>query len=328
MKEDTWLFVASNPLAGVGQVMLKYKTLFVNHGKKVDFVTFEELHTVRKCYDNILIYVIPTAPTIRAMNNICRKTANMHVITICETETVHPLYQFIFEAGLNYYTPSLFCKTILERQFPRYTLKLLPHWTSIDKTPVEGDKFPELKKALASDKYKFYHIGNVADPRKQVNKIIRAFCALNLPNAELVLKATCKQPVQVNQPGVIVINGLISDEEINYIHQRCDCYVNFSHSEGVGMGNIDAALHGKPIIFPDYGGGIEYIKTPYLIKCGRTTLQQDDFLFQKGMEWGDPNVEQLFTYMKKCYEFNIKTMDHTFTENLMDSIFEDYVEKM
>ena len=44
------------------------------------------------------------------------------------------------------------------------------------------------------------------------------------------------------------------------IHKSSDCYVSFSSSEGVGMGAVEAALRGKPVIITDYGGAPEYVK--------------------------------------------------------------------
>ena len=55
--------------------------------------------------------------------------------------------------------------------------------------------------------YTFYHIGNVTDPRKNFNKIIETFVRMNKPDSRLLIKATCKQPIQINIPNVEVING-------------------------------------------------------------------------------------------------------------------------
>lgn len=49
------------------------------------------------------------------------------------------------------------------------------------------------------------------------------------------------------------------------------------------MGAVEAALYHKPVIITDYGAPSEYIKTKYLIECGRQEILEDDFLFQKGM---------------------------------------------
>jgi glycosyltransferase involved in cell wall biosynthesis len=78
-------------------------------------------------------------------------------------------------------------------------------------------------------------------PERTFRGILEAFVRLNKPDARLVVKATCNSNVDIKLPNVEVINGLLSDEEMDTIHERCDCYVSFSKSEGVGMGPVEAA---------------------------------------------------------------------------------------
>jgi glycosyltransferase involved in cell wall biosynthesis len=66
---------------------------------------------------------------------------------------------------------------------------------------------------------------------------------------------------------------------MEHIHNGCDCYVNFSCSEGVGMGAVEAAMHNKPVIITEYGGASEYVNTPYTISCTLKPIGFDDFLY-------------------------------------------------
>ena len=139
---------------------------------------------------------------------------------------------------------------------------------------------------------------------------------MNKPDSRLLIKATWKQPIQINVPNVEVINGLIPDEDMEKIHAMGDCYVSFSSSEGIGMGAVEAALRNKPVIITDYGGAPEYIKTPYTIDCERQKLVKDDFLYQIGMEWGNPNEKQLREFMEDAYTNKIRYMKHPRTHML------------
>lgn len=123
-----------------------------------------------------------------------------------------------------------------------------------------------------------------------------------------------------------MINGLISNEEMEDVHKISDCYVSFSSSEGVGMGAVEACMHDKPVIITDYGGASEYIKTPYLIDCGLQEIAEDDFLFKKGMIWGKPNFEQLMKYMSDAYNKKMKFMNHDYTKKMVgnDNILEEF----
>jgi len=175
--------------------------------------------------------------------------------------------------------------------------------------------------------YVFYHIGNIMDPRKKFRDILQAFVRLNEPNSRLVVKATCGRDVTIQFPNVEVINGLISNEEMDDIHHRSDCYVSFSHSEGVGMGAVEAAVRDKPVIITDYGGAPEYIKTPYTIDCGLQELENDDFLFKKGMVWGKPNFDQLLEFMRHAFDNRVRHMDHEHTKNLVGrkNVLEEFI---
>tara|TARA_B110000240_G_C13513093_1_gene461118 strand:- start:10584 stop:11327 length:744 start_codon:yes stop_codon:yes gene_type:complete len=219
-------------------------------------------------------------------------------MTVCETETVHEDYGKLFEHFDRIAVPSSFCQRVFTRQFPDTTFYIVHAHIPRD------------------ERYTFYHIGNIMDPRKNFRSILEAFVRLNEPNARLVVKATCNSPVNINLPNVQVLNGLVSDDDMHDLHKRCDCYVSFSHSEGVGMGAVEAALQDKPVIITDYGGAVEYIKTPYTIECTLQELEKDDFLFKKGMLWGNPDPNQLLEFMRDAFNKRMKYMNHTHTKNI------------
>ena len=196
-------------------------------------------------------------------------------MTICETETVHEDYGKLFDFFDEIAVSSEFCKKVFEKQFPETKFYLIHVYI-----PPIPKKVLSIDFGIRPDAYKFYHIGNIIDFRKNIKQLIEAFLRNNFPNAQLILKATCKQPVTWKVPNVVIINGLIPPEYLEQLHYQCDCYVSSSFSEGVGMGAIEAALNDKPVIITEYGGASEYIKTPYTVRCDRQKLPHDDFLFK------------------------------------------------
>ena len=173
---------------------------------------------------------------------------------------------------------------------------------------------------LPSNKYIFYHIGNIIDPRKNIQQLLEAFSKCEFGNdALLVLKATRNQEVNVNGlPNVVVFNGLLPQEQLDQLHLECNCYVSFSNSEGVGMGAVEAAMQDKPVIITEYGGAIEYINTPYSIQCDLQEIPCDDFLFKKGMLWGKPSQEKLIEFMKDAFNKKLNRMDHNYTRKIVN----------
>ena len=296
------LFIGPTPLSGIGQHCKKYMNIFP--GSKY----IEIQNDIPKC-ENAFIFALPVPYWLDKIPEIKRKIKHVTCMTVCETETVHEDYGKLFDLFDRIAVPSEFCRKVFKKQFPDKDFFII-HAHIPDKRP-----------------YTFYHIGNVHDPRKNFNKIIETFVRMNKPDSRLLVKATCNQPIQINIPNVEVINGLISDEEMEKIHALSDCYVSFSSSEGVGMGAVEAALRNKPVIITDYGGAPEYVKTPYLIECGLQYLVKDDFLFKAGMEWGKPNEKQLREFMEDAYTKKVRYMEHPRTHMLTckENVLQEFI---
>ena len=105
---------------------------------------------------------------------ICKK---MIYMTVCETETVHSSYGTLLDISNVIYCPSEFARGVLSHQFPSGDFRVLRHW--IPDPPV-----PKCITDGPTEKfyYKFYSIGNLADPRKNIGQLIQAFLDLNLPD--------------------------------------------------------------------------------------------------------------------------------------------------
>ena len=297
------IIIGPSLVSGIGQHAMKYSTLFGGEYYCIGSQLPEVEHA--------LVFLLPISGHLQHLEYIRSRVKNVACMTVCETETVHEDYGLLMKAFKRVAVPSEFCKRVLSRQFPNNEFYVIHAY------------IPKVKEKP----YVFYHIGNIADPRKNFKGILQAFIRLNEPNTRLVVKATCTRDMDIRLPRVEVINGMVSEEKLNTIHDTSDCYVSFSHSEGVGMGAVEAAIRDKPVIITDYGGAPEYIKTPYLIDCELEKLEKDDFLFQKGMQWGKPNFDQLLEYMTDAYTRRVRFMDHTHTKKLVggENVLEEFL---
>ena len=303
-------FFGPSMMSGIGQVTAVYANLV-----HADYIEFGQ--QVTRPYDVGFAFVIPTPPVLDLVKQYRQACKKMIYMTVCETETVHPLYETLFELSDTWYTPSEFSTNILKRQFPRGKFKVLRHYSP--PCTLAPQIIPSIQHL--ESKYVFYHIGNVMDQRKNIRCVIEAFLNLKLPDSVLLLKATCNQPVHWNIPGVVILENLMSKNELEYIHKIGDCYVSFSHSEGAGMGAIEAAMRNKTVILPEYGAGVEYIDTPYVIPCKRKKVGSDDFLFTKDMIWGDPDKDVLMDFMKRAYNSRKRQFTPSVkTHNIMASV--------
>jgi len=309
-----WLFIGPNPLAGIGQVMIQYSknvpnSRYLEFGQEIE----EGLNP-----DYILAFMLP----IDHFMNLGKKYRDFakrkfYIMTICETYPVHAVYEKLFKEFPNVITPSEFCKDIFYKQFGVDNLQVVPLYQNPDppktEPPIEGP-------------YTFYTIGNLADPRKNINLLLEAFVRCDFGNrAKLLLKASCRDEFKVHGiKNVEVINeGVLSDEELEArVHSKSHCYINCSHSEGVGMGAVEAALRNKPVIISDFGGLKEYVKTPFTIPCKYVQVgAAAEFLFTEDMFWGQPDKNKLIEFMKYCVDNNITKQEHPETKlKLLESL--------
>lgn len=303
---STWLFVGPQLLAGIGQVTKQYADML---GSRAEYV--EVGHQPKKFYyDHGFAFVIPIKSQLDIFDKYKAFCRTWTYMTVCETEPVNECYG-VLERYKEIHVPSEFSRQILEKQFPSVKWKLLRHWTP-EKVPWQP---------VSTTPYVFYSIGNVLDPRKNIKKLIEAYLRCNFGSAaHLILKATCIAPVEWKVPGVTIINGLLSAEELEKVHGMSHCYVNCSHSEGVGMGAVEAACRSKPIIITDYGGLKEYVKTPWVVPCTVGPIGFDDFLFKKEHNWGHPDQGELQRCLEDCFNKKVTTWDHSHTRHLMNEV--------
>jgi len=298
------IIIGSHLGSGIGQHASKYTKVFDN-------ASYHQIGSDLPESEHGLLFLLPIKPHVDYIKYARTRVKNLALMTVCETETVHEDYGLIMEQSKKIMVPSAFCKRVFSKQFPKNEFHIIhAHIPMPSKRP-----------------YTFYHIGNIMDDRKNFRGILEAFMRLNKPDARLVVKATCNQNIEIKLPNVEVINGLISDEEMDKLHNRCDCYVSFSKSEGVGMGPVEAALRDKPVIITNFGGSPEYVRTRYTIQCELQELEKDDFLFKKGMVWGKPNSNQLLAFMRDTYDKKLRYMNHEHTKKLVgkENILQEFL---
>ena len=302
------LFIGPNLLAGIGQVTKKYANLIENS----EYVEFGKKPNLNR-YTHGFAFVLPIESHLQHVDAYASLCDSMTYMTVCETDPVNPAYGMLAKYK-TIFCPSEFSKNILENQFPNVEWKLLRHWA--DEKPYKSPK--------ETTPYTFYTIGNALDPRKNISGLLRAFeeCQFG-DQARLVIKATCLREIHLKIPNVLVINTLLSDDAIETIHASCHCYVNCSHSEGVGMGAVEAALRSKPVIISEYGGLKEYVKTPWIVSCTKGPIGFDDFLFTKDLEWGFPSQDDLIRCLRDCFEKRVSFWEHTHTKRIMSQVQDD-----
>jgi hypothetical protein len=80
-------------------------------------------------------------------------------------------------------------------------------------------------------------------------------------------------------------------------------------------------VRNKPVIVQEYGAALEYIDTPYVIRCtGLRVVGVDDFLFTKDMQWGEHQWSDLEVHMNDAYTNRVTFREHPKTHAIMEEI--------
>jgi glycosyltransferase involved in cell wall biosynthesis len=100
---------------------------------------------------------------------------------------------------------------------------------------------------------------------------------------------------------VVVIDRLLTRDELTSLIDACDCFVSLHRSEGFGLGPAEAMSLGKPAIITNWSGNTDYmtadncIAIDYkLVKLGR-----DYGPYEADQHWADPDLEQAAHWMKR-----------------------------
>ncbi len=129
-----------------------------------------------------------------------------------------------------------------------------------------------------------------------------------------------------NFPKVVLIGDMLSEEEMDSVHARGDCYASLDRGEGFGLSPFTAGAAGKPIIVTGFGGSTEYAKedNSYLVDHMLTPVYGMPWSpWYNGTQlWAEPDVVDGASKMKYVYENRKEAKDKGL--KLQDSINKNF----
>ena len=103
---------------------------------------------------------------------------------------------------------------------------------------------------------------------------------------------------------IIIIDKVITDNEVKNLVRCCDCFISLHRSEGYGRGMAEAMFLGKPVIATGYSGNLDFMNeansllVPYkLIEVG-----EEQYPHWEGQVWADPDIDRAVEYMIKLLD--------------------------
>jgi len=111
-----------------------------------------------------------------------------------------------------------------------------------------------------------------------------------------------------NLPNVYILDGDLSDEEMNslYNHSKVKAHVSFTHGEGFGRPLLEACVSGKPIVTSAWSGHLDFLNPQYNFLIGGELKEVHPSATNKwiikGSKWFKINYGQAGGTLKGIYE--------------------------
>jgi glycosyltransferase involved in cell wall biosynthesis len=103
---------------------------------------------------------------------------------------------------------------------------------------------------------------------------------------------------------IIIIDKVLTDNEIKNLVRCADCFVSLHRSEGYGRGLAEAMFLSKPVIATGYSGNLDFMNDENSILIGYKLIDvgEGDYPHSNGQVWAEPNIEEAAEWMAKLVD--------------------------
>lgn len=120
-----------------------------------------------------------------------------------------------------------------------------------------------------------------------------------------------------NLPNVYILDGDLSDEEMNslYNHPKVKAHVSFTRGEGFGRPLLEACVSGKPIVASNWSGHLDFLKSDFNFLVGGELQEVDKSAANKWIlkesKWFAINFGEAGGVMKWIYDNYKKAVERS-----------------
>ncbi|MGH8850394.1 MAG: glycosyltransferase [Casimicrobiaceae bacterium] len=208
-----------------------------------------------------------------------------------------------------------FVLNIVKRATTRPVIKI-PH--AVDITLPRDYRRSEF--SLPEDRFIFlftFDFGSYAE-RKNPQAVVEAFTrAFGSQDSRVGLVVKCSQghkfPEKLDgllglardDPRIVILDKLLSREDVYGLQSVCDAYVSLHRAEGLGLGMAECMAQGKPVIGTAYSGNMEFmnVDNSCLVDYRLIPLRPGQFIdYEPGWQWADADIDQAAGYMRRLVE--------------------------
>jgi glycosyltransferase involved in cell wall biosynthesis len=211
------------------------------------------------------------------------------------------------------WAPSQFVVDAVVRKSPIPVLRM-PHAVSfrVDPRLKRTDMGLPAGKFLFLTMYDTHSVQERKNPWAAIAAFRRAFPTA--ANVALVMKINnpASRPKEVaalkaklaGVPGVVIIDRILTRQEVYNLESLCDCFVSLHRSEGFGLGLAESMFLGKPVIGTNWSGNVDFMNADNSCPVGHhlVKLDRDYGPYRAGSTWADPDIEHASWYMRELTE--------------------------
>ena len=182
---------------------------------------------------------------------------------------------------------------------------MLPHL--VRRVPPSAEDVSRVKALLPGGRvFRFFSVIDAANPRKNLPGLLKAFLNVRkrLGDAVQLVVKQYRQSVDLSSlPGVVSLDGRMSDGEMAALFILCDSYVSAHHAEGWVLGISQAMAYGKPVAATAYSVNMDYMDernsfpVPFTMVPVSEEMLRRVPAFTREMFWAEVDVEALASRM-------------------------------
>lgn len=104
-------------------------------------------------------------------------------------------------------------------------------------------------------------------------------------------------------PRIVVINEVMTRNDVLALLNCCDCFVSLHRSEGFGRGPAEAMYLGKPVIVTNYSGNLDFTRpgASLLVDYSLIPVEPGQYVFGDGQVWADVDVSHAAHQMQQVF---------------------------
>ena len=239
---------------------------------------------------------------------------NVIAMTVWETDAMPPQWRPALNHAIEVWMPCEFNVSVFGPALRRPVFKLPHPWLPLPKR--EAAPGWDERCAIREEDFVFYSVFEWQErkgPCETIEAFLRAFrepapvvlILKSNPGAASVA-ASALAEIRCRVPSAARVElrcDAWSDEQIEALQERGDCYVSLHRGEGWNCPLFDAACRGKAIVATGYSGPLDYLdpSVHHLVRHQSVPVQQRYAFYSPAMRWANPDIAHAAELMRSAF---------------------------